>query len=80
MLYTAVLVVRCLGTAILEYIDSIDSSHAGRTSLHSLHIMMHGSAVLVLYHCKSFNYANYILYIWASIALLYVELCFREYS
>jgi len=50
------------------------------TSVHpcrvQLYIMMH---VRVLYYCKSFNYATFVLYVWASIALLYVELCFREY-
>ena len=29
----------------------------------------------ILYHCKTFNSANWVLYISASIALLYVELC-----
>ena len=44
--------------------------------IHAVCIMMH----VLLYNCKNFNYANFVLYIWASIALLYVELCFREYS
>jgi hypothetical protein len=38
------------------------------------------TAVHVLYHYKKFNCATFLLYIWASIALLSVELCFREYS
>ena len=80
-------------TGYIIYVQTLSTSTSlrllqpSRTSLHICASMpcaswckMHGSAVRVLYHCKSFNYATFVVYVWASIALLYVELCFREYS
>jgi hypothetical protein len=60
------------------FYSSIQYILSKRMRFETVHVAFFSySSTRVLYHCERTNSATLVLYISGSIALLYVELCFR---